>query len=118
MMLNQLLADLSASQITLFLYGDRLRYRAPERALTPQLRDRIAENRAAIIKRLRPEANVTTIRPPRCAVCNRKYWVDDPPKNGWIRTTCRKCRRFLGYRPEGLRGVWYPTCTPGQNREH
>ena len=101
MMLDQLLTDLTASQITLFLDGNRLRYRSPERALTLKLRDRIAEHRVAIIKRLRLGANGATIRPPMCTTCDRKYWVDGPPKNGWIRTTCGKCGRFFGYRPEG-----------------
>ena len=79
-MLDQLFSDLARSKVTLFLDGDRLRYRAPERALTPELRGVIAEHRVVIIERLRHGANGATPRPPKCVACDRQYWVDDPPK--------------------------------------
>jgi len=101
MTLDQLFNSLTRSKVTLFLDGERLRYRAPEGGLTPELRAVIAENRPQIIERLCRGENRATPRPPKCVACDRQYWVDEPPKNGRIRTTCGKCGRFIGYRPEG-----------------
>lgn len=28
-----------------------------------------------------------------------KNWIDEPPKNGMIRTHCKVCGEFVGYRP-------------------
>jgi hypothetical protein len=101
MTLDQLLADLAGRQITLSLDGDGLRYRAPEGALTPELRAVIAEHRAAIVERLRYAANGATVQSPECVTCDRQYWVDEPHNNGRIRTICGKCGRFIGFRPVG-----------------
>ena len=98
---DRLFADLARHRITLFFDGDRLRYRAPDGALTAELRAAIAEHRGAIVQRLRggqcgKHGQTKSIN------CDRQYWVDDPPKDGRIRTTCSKCGRFIGYRPVGL----------------
>ncbi len=100
MTLDQLLVDLVGRQITLFLDGGRLRFRAPEGALTPELRAVIAEHRAAIVERLRRGANGAAGRPPRCVACDRQYWVTDPPQNGRIRTIFGKGTRVVRSRPD------------------
>jgi len=100
--IDQLLADLAHNQIALFLDGDRLRYRAPQDALAADVRAAISEHRMAIIERLRGGAPPTPPRPAKCIFCDRKHWVDEPPKYGRIRTVCGKCGRFIGYRPENL----------------
>ncbi len=100
MTLDQLLADLTENQIEVFLDGDLLRYRAPEGALTVDMRVAIGENRMAIIERLRSNAKTKSPCSGRCSTCSPKNWTDEPPKDGRIRTVCGRCGHFIGYRPE------------------
>jgi hypothetical protein len=94
---EDLLRTLGDRAVELYVDGDRLRFRAPKGALTPESRDGIAANRSVIIERLRKAAATTA--GDRCVNCNWRNWRDDPPKDGRIRTTCGKCGRFIGYRP-------------------
>lgn len=97
-MLEDLLRSLADRAVELYLDGDRLRFRAPTGALTPELRDDIAGHRLAIIEHLRtPSTNAAAIA--GCVMCDWRNWRDEPPKDGRIRTTCGKCGRFIGYRP-------------------
>lgn len=97
MSVDDLLRRLAARSVELYLAGDRLRYRAPEGALDTGLRNEIAAHRSAIIEHLQLAASPGGGRQ-RCGNCDRRNWVDEPPKDGRIRTTCRKCGGFIGYR--------------------
>jgi hypothetical protein len=98
MNVDVLLRNLADRDVELYLDGDRLRYRAPEGALTPELRGGIAAQRLAIIEHLRMAATTTVATRP-CGNCDWRHWRDDPPNDGRIRTTCGKCGRFIGFRP-------------------
>jgi hypothetical protein len=99
---DDLVRTLADRAVELYIDGDRLRFRAPGGALTPELRGKIAVHRLAIIEYLRTGAT-TTIAAASCGNCHRRNWRDDPPKDGRIRTTCGKCGRFIGYRPAATR---------------
>ena len=94
MILNDLRLALALRNVELYLDGDDLRYRAPEGALTNELRDAIRAHRMEIIEQFR---NAATGR--CCGTCDWRDWQDAPPQDGRIRTTCGKCGRFIGYRP-------------------
>lgn len=93
MILKDLRIALARRKVELYLDGDQLRYRAPEGALTSELRDAIRAHRLEIIEQLRDAATG------RCGICDWRDWRDAPPQDGRIRTTCGKCGRFIGYRP-------------------
>ena len=50
---GETLAELDRRGVVLEPNGDKLRYRAPQGALTPELREAITENKAEIISTLR-----------------------------------------------------------------
>jgi len=100
MTLDQLLVDLAHNQVVIFMDGDRLRYRAPEGVLTADMRMAIGEHRGAIINRLQGNLPLTSPCSGNCNNCNRQNWVDEPAKDGRIRTVCGRCGHFIGYRSE------------------
>jgi hypothetical protein len=99
---DQLLNQLAGSNVRLFLEGPRLRFRAPPQALTAELRTAISVHRNEIIKQLALKGPSTEATRLPCTKCDHLDWVDDPPVDGRIRTTCGKCGRFIGFRPVGL----------------
>ena len=101
MTVDQLLATLEGRRISLFLDVGELKYRAPAGALTAELRKSISRQRHEIIARLRARQNGEHKGTPKCIHVNPRDWVAEPPKNGRIRTTCKRCGRFIGYRPSG-----------------
>jgi hypothetical protein len=94
----QLLTRLAGLNVTLFVKGDQLRYRAPAGTVTDDLRDAIASCRSEIIERLRVPTEGTVTQ---CSMCDYRNWIDAPPVDGRIRTACGVCGRFIGYRPAG-----------------
>jgi hypothetical protein len=101
MTVDELFGSLAQNKVALFLDGDRLRYRAPEGSLTPDMRAALGEHRAEIIRHLRASGNIEG-GSEKCITCDRQHWIDAAPKDGRIRTTCGKCGHFIGYRPENL----------------
>jgi len=116
MTIDGLLDTLLRSDVTLFLDGNRLRYRAPEGVLTPELRAAISEHRQGIMDHLRVEKNSVGAFW-KCVTCDRHNWVDAPLKDGRIRTTCGKCGRFIGYRPENPLETHNPLAIPRNSRQ-
>ena len=102
MSIDQLLTALAQHDVKLFLEGNRLRYRSPAGAFTPELRAAIGEHREEVIRRLARGGTSPNNGVAKCVFCDWRNWVDDPPRGGSIRTKCRLCGRFIGYRPENL----------------
>ena len=67
MQITELLDDLSARNVRLWVEGDRLRYRAPKDVLTPGLLSIIRRHKSEILKRLRGPAETSEISPPLSA---------------------------------------------------
>ena len=87
---GETLAELERLGVVLEPNGDKLRYRAPQGALTPELREAITENKAEIISTLRRLGDGQTPPLDRHHKRNRSYgggWTTQPsPKpstGGW-----------------------------------
>ena len=103
MTIDQLMVTLESRDVSLFLKGDSLRYRAPNGALTDELKQQVANHREEIVAQLKgPAATEPKSVGKKCGRYDIPYWVDQPPIGGRIRTHCGKCGRFIGYRPENL----------------
>ncbi len=99
---EELTETLSTRGITLFLEGGALRFRAPKGALTADLKQHVADHRGEIIDRLRNREAQRAGTPNAKCRCESNEWVDEPPKDGQVRTHCGGCGRFIGNRPENL----------------
>lgn len=96
---EMLLKSLESTGISLFVDGTSLRFRAPKGAVSDELRQSIIERREDVIRHLtQPRPKALDVDSGNCSQCDMKDWVDETPQNGRIRTTCRKCGRFIGYR--------------------
>ena len=59
-----------------------------------------------MIKTQTVRSSVSATLPPRCpppAHHDPALWQDHPPANGRIKTMCRVCGGFVGYRPSKVR---------------
>jgi hypothetical protein len=92
---DPLIKSLNALGVHLYLDGEQLRYRAPAGAMTEELKQSIQDHRAALTARLRAEIRAKL----KCLHNDPENFVDSPPQAGRIRTTCRVCGAFIGYRP-------------------
>ena len=102
MTVDEIFSVLDAAGINLWLEGGRLRFRAPAGALTDEVRAAIAAHRSVIIARLQLGRRMSAPVAARCSACDCRDWVDAPSQDGWIRTRCGRCERFIGYRPTGF----------------
>lgn len=92
---SQLLSECAARGIRLALAGSgRLSIDAPRDALTPELLEELRDAKPELLQILQA--------PRRCSShIDHRHWLDTPAtgRPGWIRTTCRLCGAFIGYRP-------------------
>ena len=72
--------------------GDGLKIDAPQDVLTPDLMERLKAHKGELLAALGSD---------QCRHLDRECYRDAPApgRPGWIRTTCRRCDRFIGYRP-------------------
>ena len=98
MNVDRLIAMLAERRITLRLDEGSLKYRAPTGALTLDLKEAISRDRLRIIDRLTSSPERKAQNKTSCIHVFPKNWIDQPAENGTIRTTCRLCGRFIGYR--------------------
>ena len=87
---THLMVDLDRLGIRLAAHGDRLRY-WPRSAVTPDLADRMKAHKGELLAVLHSD---------QCRHIDSECYRDAPApgRPGWIRTTCRTCDRFIGYR--------------------
>ena len=91
--IDVLLATLTRQGVVLTADGDNLGIDAPDDVLTPELIERLKWHKFDILDRLR-----------RTMPCHSMHfmpvnWRDESPRAGRIRTVCRVCGKFIGYRP-------------------
>lgn len=90
-----LLHEAEAAGLTVTTDGSELVLRGP--AAAKLTAERIIDRRADVLTAL-------GVTPERCpSHLDRDDWQDVPApgRPGWIRTTCKRCGCFIGYRPEG-----------------
>jgi hypothetical protein len=77
----------------------KLRISAPKSVLTPVVVARLKQHKLALLEVLK---NRSVAARRRCLVhADPASWLNEaaPNRPGWIRTTCKCCGGFVGYRP-------------------
>ena len=93
MNVNTLLSELSNRGIVVTVSEESLELDAPLGVLRDTDLTRLRDAKQAVLDHLRSQC-----RPHN----NPDNYLDTPDSNrpGWIRTTCRICGKFIGYRPD------------------
>lgn len=95
MSVTQFLTNLAARGVSVRLADGALDVEGPDDVLTDALLSEIVGAKPAIMALL-------TVGTPRCAThIDASQWSDTRAEGrpGWLRTTCRHCAGFIGYRP-------------------
>lgn len=97
---QRLLSQLKDLGIQVERRGDRVRLR-PASGLSKELVGELKKHKEGLLEAIRIESSEGEVAA-SCSMCGRRHWIDEPPKDGRIRTICGKCNRFIGYRPISL----------------
>jgi hypothetical protein len=104
---SEILAILSAANVTVFASGGRLRYLAGPGEYTDSLKKLVADNRIALVARLQGLSSQGTLSASKLSPCNpcicgSTEVAGFPIHSGKsVRCDCAKCGRFISF------PVWY-----------
>lgn len=100
---DRLLDELRAADVWLWVEGDRLAFDAPDGVLTNARLAELRAAREALLAILRGPSEPPAAPDPRACGAHLLPFdaieTTDPSRGGWVRMTCRRCGRFLGYSP-------------------
>ncbi len=104
---GELLIELRAAGITLAANGERLVIGVRKGQATPDLVDRVRAAKADLLALLSPKPPATALVEATGERCrshvNPADWHDTTAtERGWVKSVCRKCGVFIGYRPTSL----------------
>ena len=115
---NQLLKGIHSRGVAVTVYGGKLRL-DPGSKVPKDLADRVRVGNRELLLQLRAASKDNLCRQPSCRIdeageaalargtsvrCSQHIdpqdWLDKPApgRPGWVRTNCRRCETFIGYR--------------------
>jgi hypothetical protein len=116
-----ILDDLARQGVALWPDGDELVYDAPPASVTPELLATLRERRCEILAALKASTADSPLDERRninrdAGRCgqhiNPADWQDSRANRGMIRTACKRCGGFIGYRPAEKRRTARPRRPP------